>query len=122
MSQESVGMEFEIEDSFRIKIDQIIAKDLQELFGDDGESSARVQRHSSISPSKPEVKTALPLPLYEIMINMPDIAVDNPYNRLITAIEMFEHGDKEDTAIEVLKHGDKQEIICSTENISQQEP
>jgi hypothetical protein len=102
-------MEFEIEDSFRIKIDQIIAKDLQELFGDDGESSARVQRHSSISPSKPEVKTALPLPLSEIMVNMPDIAVDNPYNRLLTAIE-------------VLENGDKQEIICSAENISQQEP
>ena len=28
-------MQFEIEDSFKIKIDQIIAKDLQELFGDD---------------------------------------------------------------------------------------
>ena len=66
------------------------------------------------------------------MVNMPDIAVDNPYNRLLTAIEMFEHGDKEDTAIEVLEHGDKedtaikvlehadkQEIMCSTENISQ---
>ena len=101
-------MDFEIEDSFKIKIDQIIAKDLQELFGDDAESSAPVQRHSSIiSPSKPEVKTALPLPLYEIMVNMPDIAVDNPYNRLITAIEVLEHGDKE-------------EIICSTQNIIQQ--
>ena len=56
------------------------------------------------------------------MVNMPDIAVDNPYNRLLTAIEVLEHGDKQATAIEVLEHGDKQEIICSTENISQQEP
>ena len=91
-----------------MKIDQIIAKDLQDLFGDDAESSAPVQRHSSIiSPSTPEAKTALPLPLYEIMIKMTDIAVDNPYNKLITAIEVLEHGDKE-------------QIIFSTENISQQ--
>ena len=103
-------MEFEIEDSFKMKIDQIIAKDLQDLFGDEAASSAPVQRHSSIiSPSNPEVKTALPLPLYEIMVNMADIAVDNPYNKLITAIE-------------VLEHGDKQEIMCSTENIRQQKP
>ena len=102
-------MEFEIEDSFKMKIDLIIAKDLQELFGDDAESCAPVQRHISISPSKPEVKTTLPLPLYEIMVNMADIAVDNPYNKLITAIE-------------VLEHGDKQEIMCSTENIRLQKP
>ena len=103
-------MEFEIEDSFKMKIDPIIAKDLQDLFGDDAESSAPVQRHSSIiSPSKPEVKTALPLPLYEIMVNMPDIVGDNPYNRLLTAIELLEHGDEED-------------IICSRENISRHKP
>ena len=103
-------MEFEIEDSFKMKIDLIIAKDIQELFGDEAESSAPVQRHSSIiSPSKPEAKTALPLPLYEIMIKMTDIAVDNSYNRLITAREVLEHVDKE-------------EIMCSTENISQQKP
>ena len=47
-----------------------------------------------IYPGKPEVKTALPL--YEIMINMPDIAGDNPYKRLITAIEVLEDVDKED--------------------------
>ena len=60
-----------------------------------------------ISPGKPGVKTALPL--YEIMINMPDIAGDNPYNRLITAIELLEDIEKE-------------EIMCSAENISQQKP
>ena len=87
-------MDFEIEDSFKMKMDQIIAKDLQDLFVDDTESCAPVQRHSSIIIS--EVKTALPLPLYEIMINMTDIAVDNPYNRLITAIEVLEDVDKED--------------------------
>ena len=67
-----------------------------------------MHRHSSIiSPGKSEAKTALPLPLYEIMIKMTDIAVDNSYNRLITAIEVLEHGEKE-------------QIIFSTENISQQ--
>ena len=96
-------MEFEIEDSFKMKIDQIIAKD-------DAERCAPMHRHSSIiSPGKSEAKTALPLPLYEIMINMPDIAVDNPYNRLITAIELLEDIEKE-------------EIMCSAENISQQKP
>ena len=110
MWRESVVMEFEIEDSFKMKIDLIIAKDLQELFGDDAGNWAPVQRHSSIIiPSRLEVKTALPLSLYEIMVNMADIAVDDPYNKLITAIE-------------VLEHGDKQEIMCSTENIRLQKP
>ena len=91
-------MEFEIEDSFKVKIDMIIEKDLRELFGGDEPSSDSAQRHSIISKtfSKAAVETALPLDLYEIMVSITDIPGDNPYNRLLTAIEMLEKGDEKD--------------------------
>ena len=89
-------MEFEIEDSFKTKIDLIIKNDLKELFGDDEEDATQDHRQSIISPKKPEVKTALPLALYEIMVGLDNISVDNPYNRLLTAIELWEDIEREE--------------------------
>ena len=89
-------MEFEIEESFKTKIDLIIEKDLNELFGDEKEGSSPEQVESIISPKKPEIKTALPLDLYDILINMDTIAGDNPYNRLLTAIEIFEQDHEQE--------------------------
>ena len=48
-----------------------------------------------IAPSKPVVKTALPLELHEMMINTPVLSNNNPYNRLLTAIEEMEKNETE---------------------------
>ena len=82
-------MEFEIEESFKEKIDCIIEKDFRELFGENDEEPSS-KRHSLLSLSKPEVKTILPIGLHEILIGMEKLVVDNPYNRLLTAIEQYE--------------------------------
>ena len=83
-------MEFEIEESFKIKIDLIIERDLKELFGDDGEGSSSEERDGIISAKKSEIRTALPFGIHEILVSMEALPVDNPYNRLLTAIEIAE--------------------------------
>ena len=108
-------MEFEIEDSFKSKIDLIIEKDFRELFGDDKDDenvSSGLKKNSLISPSKPEIKTALPLELHEIMVNLEPLSEnDNPYNRLLTAIEIFhiskEEDDEADPEKQCSKHQEK---------------
>ena len=72
-----------------MKIDDIIATDLKELFGEEEEEVAGRSRHSMMTSSKPRV-TALPLNYHEVMISLPDLEANNPYNRLITAIEIVE--------------------------------
>ena len=74
-----------MEDNISDKIDSIIKKDFKELFGDDTEASAPVARQSTSSPAGSD--TALPSALYEIMENLTGVVVDNPYCKLITAIE-----------------------------------
>ena len=71
------------------KIDTIIKKDFKELFGDVTEASSLVARQISSSPAGSE--TVLPSALYEIMENLTGLAVDNPYCKLITAIEILEN-------------------------------
>ena len=68
---------------------------MKDLFGCDGESK---QRHSMIAPTKPVVRTALPMELYEILANIPSLPANNPYNRLITAIESWEENQIENDA------------------------
>ena len=68
-----------------------IAKDVQDLFGDDCKKN--MPRHSMIVSSRPVVKTSLPMKLYDILTMVPDLPANNPYNRLLTAIELMEMND-----------------------------
>jgi hypothetical protein len=79
-----------MEHKFQDKIELIIEKDMRELFGDDEESSLPVRRKSTLSPGKPEMETALPPALYEVMSNMTGLAVENPYTKFVAAIEVLE--------------------------------
>ena len=71
-----------------MKIDEIIATDLKELFGE--EDQARVGSPHGLMSSGKSGTTVLPLPYHEAMLSLPDLEANNPYNRLITAIEMVE--------------------------------
>ena len=51
-------------------------------------------RHSMIVSSRPVVKTSLPMKLYDILTMVPELPANNPYNRLLTAIELMEMNDE----------------------------
>ena len=77
-----------------MKIDEIIATDLKDLFGDEDGVEVR-GRHNIISPSKSLV-SVLPSTYHEVMVSLPELEANNPYNRLITAIEIVESTEQVD--------------------------
>ena len=71
-----------------MKIDEIISTDVRELFGEDDEVGVR--SHHGVKSSIKSRVPALPTRYYEQMIGLKELENNNPYNRLITAIEMVE--------------------------------
>ena len=67
---------------------------MRDLFGDEDSIGVR-GRHNMISPSKSMV-SVLPSIYHDVMVGLPELEVNNPYNRLITAIEIVESTEQED--------------------------
>ena len=84
---------------------RVAAKDIEELFGRQDDKSTAANSLTS-SPAKRSLKTpaspllrsssTLPPDVSEALTMVPILAANNPYNRLITAIEMVE--EKNNTA------------------------
>ena len=76
----------------------MIATDVRELFG--GEDEVRVRSHQGGKSSSRSWVPALPAPYYELMLSLTDLEANNPYNRLITAIEIVDSMSEESHEID----------------------
>ena len=66
---------------------------MKDLFGD--EESVEVRGRHTLTSSSKSMVSVLPSTYHDVMLSLPQLEANNPYNRLITAIEIVESTELE---------------------------